>query len=158
MKNILHQKKKLSVIIACYRDAEAIPLMYQRLTAVFTKLPTDYELIFVNDNSPDKTLEILTPIAAKDKRVIVVNHTRNFGSQGAFTSGMHIAGGDAVVLLDGDLQDPPEIIETFYQKWMDGYEVVYGVKGKTRYTDTITIGVQALLSNIPRRFLCTHTS
>jgi dolichol-phosphate mannosyltransferase len=123
-------RKKLSAVIACYRDAEAVPLMYQRLTAVFRRIETDYEIIFVNDGSPDNTAEVLSELAARDPHVIAVNHSRSFGSQGAFTSGMRIAGGDAVVLLDGDLQDPPELIEAFYQKWLEGYHVVYGVRAR----------------------------
>lgn len=121
-------RKKLSAIIACYRDAQAVPFMYQRLTAVFKTIDTDYEIIFVNDNSPDNAAEVLSELAARDPHVIVIKHSRNFGSQSAFTSGMRIASGDAVVLLDGDLQDPPELIEAFYQKWLEGYHVVYGVR------------------------------
>ena len=124
------RKKKLSAIIACYRDAPAVPVMHERLTAVFCKLGVDYEIIFVNDRSPDNAAEVLAELAARDRHVTVVNHTRNFGSQNAFTSGMQIATGDAVILLDGDLQDPPELIEPFYQKWLDGYDVVYGVRAK----------------------------
>lgn len=120
------QTPKLSAIIACYRDAQAVPFMHERLTAVFKKIGVDYEIIFVNDSSPDDAREVLTALAARDPRVVVINHSRNFGSQGAFTSGMNIATGDAVVLLDGDLQDPPELIEAFYQKWREGYDVVYG--------------------------------
>lgn len=129
MKN-QRDKSKISAIIACYCDAPAISIMYQRLIGVFQKISVDYEIIFVNDCSPDNTLEVLTELAAKDKKVIVVNHSRNFGSQSAFTSGLRIASGDAAVLLDGDLQDPPELIEQFFCKWQDGYEVVYGVRTK----------------------------
>lgn len=124
------RKKKLSAIIACYRDAPAVPIMHQRLTGVFQKLGVDYEIIFVNDRSPDNAAEVLADLAAHDKKVVVINHTRNFGSQSAFTSGMRIATGDAVILLDGDLQDPPELIEAFYQKWQEGYDVAYGVRIK----------------------------
>ena len=113
-------------MIACYRDAQAIPIMYQRLSAVFQKLGVDYEIIFVNDGSPDETRDVLADLASRDRHVIAINHSRNFGSQSAFTSGMNIATGDAVILLDGDLQDPPELIEQFYEHWIDGYDVVYG--------------------------------
>jgi polyisoprenyl-phosphate glycosyltransferase len=116
----------ISAVIACYRDAPAVPQMYERLTAVFEKLGVRYEIIFVNDASPDNAGEILAELATRDKRVTVVNHARNFGSQSAFTSGMRIATGDAVVLLDGDLQDPPELIESFVAEWRNGYDVVYG--------------------------------
>jgi glycosyltransferase involved in cell wall biosynthesis len=121
---------KLSAVIACYRDAPAVPQMHERLTKTFERLGVDYEIIFVNDASPDDAGAILAEIASGDPNVVVVNHTRNFGSQSAFTSGMRIATGDAVVLLDGDLQDPPEVIEAFYARWQDGYDVVYGVREK----------------------------
>lgn len=101
---------KLSAVIACYGDALAVPIMHERLSRMFMDLGADYEIVFVNDGSPDNAREVLSELAQSDPRVIVVNHSRAFGSQSAFTSGMRIATGDAVVLLDGDLQDPPEII------------------------------------------------
>lgn len=122
------QKKTISAIIACYRDAPAVPIMYRRLKKVFQKIGVGYEIIFVNDASPDNAREVLMRLAKKDRRVVVINHTRNFGSQSAFTSGLRLATGQAAVLLDGDLQDPPELIEQFYKKWQQGYDVVYGVR------------------------------
>jgi dolichol-phosphate mannosyltransferase len=136
-------RKKLSAVIACYRDAPAVPIMYNRLCAVFKKIGVDYEIIFVNDNSPDNAREVLAELAERDKKVVVINHTRNFGSQSAFTSGMHIASGDAVILLDGDLQDPPELIEPFFQKWQEGYDVVYGVRVKRKATMFLQIAYKA---------------
>lgn len=136
-------KKKLSAVIACYRDAPAVPIMYQRLQAVFQKIGVDYEIIFVNDCSPDNAAEVLAELAAQDKQVIVINHTRNFGSQSAFTSGMNIATGDAVILLDGDLQDPPELIEDFYKKWLEGYQVVYGQRVKREATRFLQLAYKA---------------
>lgn len=124
------KKKMCSAIIACYRDEEAIPIMYERLSKVFTKIGVEYEIIFVNDGSPDNTEEVLAELVGKDAHVIGINHSRNFSSQMAFTSGMNIAKGDCVTLLDGDLQDPPEVIEKFYQKWVEGFDVVYGVRTK----------------------------
>lgn len=128
------EQKKLSAVITCYRDAQAVPIMYERLKVVFKKIGVDYEIIFVNDNSPDNAREVLAELASRDKKVVVINHTRNFGSQSAFTSGMKVATGDGIILLDGDLQDPPELIESFYQKWQEGYEVVYGVRVKRKAT------------------------
>jgi glycosyltransferase involved in cell wall biosynthesis len=119
-------RRKLSAVIACYRDAQAIPIMHTRLTDVFLKIGVDYEIVFVNDGSPDDTAEVLAQLARRDSHVVAINHSRNFGSQSAFTSGMQIATGDAVILLDGDLQDPPELIEQFYLRWIEGYDVVYG--------------------------------
>jgi len=121
---------RLSAVIACYRDAPAVPIMYKRLVDTFEAIGVDYEIIFVNDASPDDAATVLADLAAKDPKVVVINHTRNFGSQNAFTSGMRISTGDAVALLDGDLQDPPELIEDFHKKWKEGFEVVYGVRVK----------------------------
>ena len=104
--------------------------MYKELSSVFKKLKIEYEIIFVNDCSPDQSKELILKISKNDPRVVGINHSRNFGSQMAFVSGMEIAKGDSVVLLDGDLQDPPKIIEKFYEKWEEGYDVVYGVRAK----------------------------
>lgn len=94
---------KISAVIACYNDGPAVPVMYERLVAVFSRIGVEYEIIFVNDNSPDNAAEVLNRLAAEDSHVVVVHHSRNFGSQSAFSSGMQIATGDAVVLMDGDL-------------------------------------------------------
>lgn len=134
---------KLSAIIACYRDAPAIPVMHERLTKVFQKLGVDYEIIFVNDRSPDNPEPIFEALVASDRKVTVINHSRNFGSQNAFTSGMRIATGDAVILLDGDLQDPPELIESFYQKWQEGFQVVYGERTKRETTVFLKMAYKA---------------
>jgi dolichol-phosphate mannosyltransferase len=117
--------------------------MHERLTRVFLKIDVDYEIIFVNDASPDNARDVLAALAARDPRVIVINHTRNFGSQNAFTSGMRLATGDAVVLLDGDLQDPPELIEQFHAKWLEGFDVVYGVRAKREATNVLQIAYKA---------------
>jgi polyisoprenyl-phosphate glycosyltransferase len=122
--------KRISAIIACYKDEQAIPIMAERLRATFEKLAVDYEIIFVNDGSPDETQDVLERLAAGDRHIKAITHSRNFGSQNAFTSGMKLATGDACVLLDGDLQDPPELIEPFHAKWLEGYDVVYGVRIK----------------------------
>jgi polyisoprenyl-phosphate glycosyltransferase len=129
-----NNRKTISAVIACYRDEQAVPIMYQRLKAVFEKIGVDYEIIFVNDCSPDNAADVLAKLAEQDQKVTVINHARNFGSQNAFTSGMRLATGDAVVLLDGDLQDPPELIEQFYQKWREGHDVVYGERVKREAT------------------------
>jgi glycosyltransferase involved in cell wall biosynthesis len=124
----------LSVIIACYRDGPAVPHMYERLTRTLTALPVQPQLVFVNDASPDDAEAVLSELAAADPNVVVINHTRNFGSQAAFTSGMQRCTGDAVVLMDGDLQDPPELIPEFFAKWQEGYDVVYGVRVRREAT------------------------
>jgi glycosyltransferase involved in cell wall biosynthesis len=120
------QVARISAIVACYRDEPAVPIMYERLTATFRALGLDYEIIFINDGSPDDTRSVLERLVASDPHVVAVNHTRAFGSQSAFSSGLKIATGDAAVLLDGDLQDPPELIADFVRLWRDGNDVVYG--------------------------------
>ena len=100
--------------------------MHRRLTDTLTRLGVDYEIIFVNDCSPDGSAEIIRSISDADTRVIGISHSRNFGSQMAFRSGMELASKESVVLLDGDLQDPPELIAAFHEKWHQGFDVVYG--------------------------------
>ena len=136
-------RRKISAIIACYRDEPAVPIMHQRLVDVFTKIDVDYEIIFVNDASPDNAGAVLAELAARDQHVVVINHSRNFGSQSAFTSGMKVATGDSVVLLDGDLQDPPELIEDFHRMWLHGYDVVYGVRVRRKATLFLQLAYKA---------------
>ncbi len=116
----------LSAVVTCYRDAPALRPMHGRLTAVFAALGVEYEILFVNDGSPDDAAAVLAELTSRDPHVLAVEHSRNFGSQSAFLSGMQLARGDAVILLDGDLQDPPELIAEFYARWREGHDVVYG--------------------------------
>jgi glycosyltransferase involved in cell wall biosynthesis len=134
---------KLSAVIACYQDAPAIPLMHERLTEVFRALGVDYEIIFVNDASPDDSDRVLADLTARDDHVVAIEHSRNFGSQSAFASGMELATGDAVILLDGDLQDPPEVIPAFYEKWRQGHEVVYGRRGRREGSRLLALACKA---------------
>lgn len=122
--------KKLSIVVVCYRDEGNIREMYRRLSLVVPKITPDYEIIYVNDASPDNSYEILSELAGKDRRLTVITHSRNFGAQAGFTSGMIQSLGGAVVIMDGDLQDPPEIIEEMVKKWLEGFDVVYGVRRK----------------------------
>ncbi len=122
--------KKISAVVICYNDEGNIEPMYARLSATLQSLTSEYEIIFVNDASPDNSAEILSALAKTDPRMTVMTQARNFGAQAAFTAGMVQATGDAVVLLDGDLQDPPELIESFVKKWLEGFEVVYGIRRK----------------------------
>jgi dolichol-phosphate mannosyltransferase len=122
--------ESISAVIACYKDSQAIPVMYQRLVQVFEKLHIDYEIIFVNDGSPDNSQEVIQEITSRNHRVLGITHSRNFGSQAAFRSGLEISSKRACVLLDGDLQDPPELIEQFVEKWREGHDVVYGRRVK----------------------------
>jgi polyisoprenyl-phosphate glycosyltransferase len=125
-KNALLRKRSVSAIIACYKDEQAIPIMHARLTETFVKLGIDYEIIFVNDCSPDDSASVIQRLSAADPHVVGISHSRNFGSQMAFRSGMELCTKDSVVLLDGDLQDPPELIEQFYAEWDKGWDVVFG--------------------------------
>jgi polyisoprenyl-phosphate glycosyltransferase len=111
----------VSAIIACYKDARAIPIMYDRLKQTFARLNIDHEII-------------IRSISRSDRRVQGISHSRNFGSQAAFRSGMGIATKNSCVLLDGDLQDPPELIETMVAKWREGYDVAYGRRVKREAT------------------------
>lgn len=123
-------RRSISAIIACYMDEQAIPIMHQRLTAVFQKLDVDYEIIFVNDGSPDDCAGRIQELSVSDPHVLGIVHSRNFGSQMAFRSGMEMSVMQSCVLLDGDLQDPPELIEQFYEKWVEGADVIYGRRVK----------------------------
>ena len=120
------EKRSITAVIACYKDELAIPVMHQRLTQTFRRMGIDYEIIFVNDGSPDGSMDAIREITQADAHVIGVCHSRNFGSQMAFRSGMELSTKQAVVLLDGDLQDPPELIEQFVAEWKAGNDVVYG--------------------------------
>src|SRR5258707_8883544 len=108
--------------------------MYERLKKTFNNLNVEHEIIFVNDCSPDDSEEVIRSISRNDRRVLGISHSRNFGSQAAFRSGMEIATKNSCVLLDGDLQDPPELIEQFVSKWREGYDVVYGRRVKREAT------------------------
>jgi polyisoprenyl-phosphate glycosyltransferase len=124
------KNKKVSAIIACYKDNQSVPILYERLTAVFRNSGYDYEIIFVNDASPYNDEEVIAQICSKDTNVLGISHSRNFGSQSAFISGMEIATGDAIVFMDGDGQDLPEVIPQFIAKWEEGSDVVYGERIK----------------------------
>lgn len=127
------ESRTVSMIIACYRDNQAIPLMYERIVKTFEPLRPrgySYEVIFVNDCSPADDESEIAKICRRDPQVIGVSHSRNFGSQSAFLSGLEVSSGDAVVFMDGDLQDPPEIIPQFIEQWEKGADVVYGQRVK----------------------------
>ena len=123
--------KKISVVIPMYYEEEVARECYTRMKKVLTDLKNyEYEMIFVNDGSKDKTLEILEEIAKEDKNVKVISFARNFGHQCAVTAGLKYVTGDAVCIIDADLQDPPELIGDMLKKWEEGYEVIYGKRKK----------------------------
>lgn len=124
--------KKLSIVIPMYYEEEVVEECYNRLTTVCKSIENyEYEIIFINDGSKDKTLEILEKIANKDISVKVISFSRNFGHQCAVTAGLEYVTGDAIVIIDSDLQDPPELIPEMLTLWEQGNEVIYG-KRKNR--------------------------
>ncbi len=124
--------KKISVVIPMYYEEEVAEECYKRMTGVLKGIENyEYEIIFVNDGSKDKTLSILERIANEDKKVKVISFSRNFGHQCAVTAGLQYVTGDAIVIIDADLQDPPELIPEMLKLWEEGNEVIYG-KRKTR--------------------------
>lgn len=130
--------KKISVVIPMYYEEEVVDICYKRVVNNLKKLSDkyNYEIIFINDGSKDSTLEILKKIASNDDNVKIISFSRNFGHQAAVTAGIRNVTGDAVIIMDADLQDPPELFEGMIEKWEKGYEVVYG-KRKTREGESI---------------------
>src|SRR5580698_6270802 len=128
-----------SVVVPLYNEAANVGPLLERLSSAIDRIRGEYEceIVLVNDGSSDATLAAIRSEMQRCTRVVLVNLSRNFGHQLAATAGMEIAAGDAVILMDGDLQDPPELIEAFLQKWRDGYDVVYAVrrtrKGESRF-------------------------
>ena len=119
----------LSFIIPVYNEEDVLPFLKSRLEAVCERLPCAVELVFVNDGSRDGSLGFLLGWAASDERVKVLALARNFGHQAAATAGLDYALGDAVVLMDADLQDPPELVEQMLSRYCEGYDVVVGRRG-----------------------------
>jgi dolichol-phosphate mannosyltransferase len=120
----------LSIVIPCYNEEEVIKTTHARLIAVLEKITADFELIYVDDGSRDRTAELLCQLQKSDSRVRVILLSRNFGHQMATTAGIEYSIGGAVVLIDADLQDPPELIQEMVEKWSQGYDVVYGVRSE----------------------------
>jgi glycosyltransferase involved in cell wall biosynthesis len=116
----------LSIVLPLYNEEDVVPLLHDRLQEFLSKLKLDCEVIFVNDGSRDRTLSVLREVAAEDARYRIVGFARNFGHQNAITAGVDYARGAAVVVMDGDLQDPPEVVLDMVERWREGYDVVYG--------------------------------
>ena len=124
--------KKISLVIPMYFEEQVVEECYNRVTNILNKIAHyDYEILFINDGSKDKTLELLEEIANNDKKIKVISFSRNFGHQAAVTAGLKYATGDAIVIMDADLQDPPELMPDMLKKWEEGYDVIYG-KRKAR--------------------------
>lgn len=123
---------RYSIVVPVYNEELVAKESYKRLKQVMDSTQEEYELIFVNDGSRDKTEEIISEICKQDKNVRLINFSRNFGHQTAITAGMDYSSGQAVVVIDADLQDPPEVILEMIAKWKEGYDVVYGQRLKRK--------------------------
>ena len=119
--------KKISVVVPMYYEEEIVNICYKELKKVISNIKNyDYEIIFVNDGSKDKTLNLLEKIAKRNNKVKIVSLSRNFGHQAAVSAGLKYVDGDAIVIIDADLQDPPNLIPEMLKLWEDGHEVIYG--------------------------------
>jgi glycosyltransferase involved in cell wall biosynthesis len=123
--NLEHKKEKVSIIVPAYNEAEVIIPFHKRLSEALSSSKYDIEVIYVNDGSRDLTLERLHQLRVEDKRIGIISFSRNFGKEIAMTAGLDYATGDAVVIIDADLQDPPELINELINQWQSGYEIVY---------------------------------
>ena len=119
-----------SVIVPLYNEELVIKESYRRLKEVMDSVKENYEIIFMNDGSRDATRDKVEKICSKDEKMKLINFSRNFGHQVAITAGMDLAEGSAIIVIDADLQDPPEVIPKMIEKWKEGYEVVYGKRIK----------------------------
>ena len=122
----------ISIVVPVFNEEGLIEWSHDRLKETMDKTGEDYELIFVNDGSRDNSPELLRGICARDPRSKLISFSRNFGHQCAISAGMAESRGDAVVVIDADLQDPPEVIPVMIEKWREGYDVVYGKRGKRK--------------------------
>jgi dolichol-phosphate mannosyltransferase len=123
---------KYSLIIPIYNEEETILELYRRVSAVMDHLDDSVELILVNDGSRDQSLKLIRELQERDARVCYISFARNFGHQAAVTAGLNFARGQVIVVLDADLQDPPELIPSMIDRWQDGYQVVYAQRTKRK--------------------------
>jgi dolichol-phosphate mannosyltransferase len=123
-------RPRLSIVVPIWNEEMVIPELYKRVCATMDATGETWELICVNDGSRDRSLDLLLSLRAADSRVKVIDFSRNFGHQVAITAGADFAEGDAVVVMDADLQDPPDVVTRMIDKWRAGYEVVYAVRSK----------------------------
>lgn len=145
----LQEQKMISVVLPIYNEESCAEECLQRVESAMEKLGRPYEVLFVNDGSVDKTVEILKAGRQKNKSIRILNLSRNFGHQMAITAGLDNARGDAIVVLDSDLQDPPEFIPQLVAKWDEGYDVVHAQRIR-RHGETV---VKKMISAIYYRFL-----
>ena len=122
----------ISVVIPLFNEEENIPQLSRRLNEATKNWKDDVEVVLVNDGSSDRTEVMLNEIALADEKYRIIHFSRNFGHQPAISAGIKHAKGDAIIIMDGDLQDPPEILEDFIAKWKEGYDVVYAIRTKRK--------------------------
>ncbi|MFC1701113.1 glycosyltransferase family 2 protein [Patescibacteria group bacterium] len=128
----LNNQLKLSVVIPVYNEKEVLPVIFTRVRSVLNLLNLDYEVIFVNDGSNDDSSEILKNFYSTDNRFKMISFSRNFGHQIAVSAGLNFVKGDIVVVMDADLQDPPEVIPDLIEKWKQDYQVVYAIRKRRK--------------------------
>ena len=124
----MSEKPTYSIVAPIYNEEGNIQVLYERICEVMDSTGDSWELVTINDGSRDRSLELLEKLSASDSRIKVINFARNFGHQIAVTAGLDYTSGDAVVIIDADLQDPPEMILEMIERWKAGYEVVYAVR------------------------------
>lgn len=147
-------KSLLSVVVPAYNEEEVIPVFHERLVAVLESLDMDGEIVYVNDGSTDETMKVLQSIREQDQRVAIVDLSRNFGKEIALTAGLDNARGDAVVVIDADLQDPPELISELIKYWRQGYDVVYAKRnqrdGESLFKKATSYGFYRIIQSVSR--------
>lgn len=129
-KHITSKYIKYSVVIPLYNEEEVFAECYKQVKIVMDQADDNYEIIFVNDGSRDKTPNMVREVCKNDSNIKFIDFSRNFGHQTAITAGMDLSSGQAIVVIDADLQDPPEVILKMIEKWKEGYDVVYGKRAK----------------------------
>ena len=147
---------RLCVVVPAYNESESLRAFHARLAAVFDGLELECEVLYVDDGSRDETYAVMCALREQDARVATLKLSRNFGKELALTAGLDAVDADAVIVIDADLQDPPELIPTFVQRWREGYDVVYGTRstraGETRlkkFTSAVFYRIMERLSATP---------
>lgn len=151
----VNDKCTLSIVVPIFNESDNIIAFYERTIKVLDELSEPYEIIFINDGSTDDSLDLLVELHKKDRKIKIINFSRNFGKEIAMTAGIDYASGEAVVPIDADLQDPPEVIVNLFDKWKEGYDVVYATRssreGETwlkKWSSKMFYKVMCLLTNI----------
>lgn len=145
-----------SIVVPVYNEKEVLSELYKRTTSVMDRLREPYEIILVNDGSSDSSLEIMKELHSKDSRVKIINFSRNFGHQIAITAGLDYASGEAVITIDADLQDPPEVIPSLIDKWKEGFDVAYGIREKRAGESFFKLSTASVFYRFLRRITDTN--